>query len=642
VLAPSATSLSRADLLPDAQDLHGRIIGTLDATRPLWLRSNSLLDAKWVVSTQGMSGFEVDTLALDFGAVIAPGGGRLTDPAHQQDLVTAKVVAFHLLQDCNEGSTVQTFLQCLAWFFRWRLDRAIYATRDLTPAFFEDFARALKGQGRTALIDYGPRIDRYKSAVLNGTLVPGFTTYTGYGNRPRVDLQKVAPEIGTHEFQNLPPAVRLALLEFLEAQGYPLRAGPLARARRSAECPERPVGRGAVLPMLQVWSHLWDYRAYLQHDPLQFDPFKDSSLHARLDSLAANPGRTATIPARQACFLADRALRWVTEYSGEILRLLKKVEPILAIHPTKRHEAYAALVRKEKFSGPGAPRIFHDAYWHPFRKIPTGEATLHDIAFRLLPTACAIVIAMFSARRKREVQNLRDGCVVQDDLGRDWLETWVEKTIHDFERIPTPASVNCAVKVLSQLSAPARERHGRKALFNFIAPHWGYRVAYDFGDGLPLFASFCKVPALPSGEPWHFKPHQFRRFLSVIYDRQYKYSSLTALSAFLKHFDTSRTRTYTTDVTQGELARLREEADSSHAQSSRYWYKKITEPGRRAEAQARAARSHLPFDWMEAVTALERQVDVLSPRAGVTPDSFNALLESEALPATLMAKRRSG
>jgi hypothetical protein len=175
-----------------------------------------------------------------------------------------------------------------------------------------------------------------------------------------------------------------------------------------------------------------------------------------------------------------------------------------------------------------------------------------------------IVIAAFSARRREEIESLRDGCITHVD-GEPWLETWIEKTIRDLDKIPVPKSVERAVEVLSWLSAMYRQRTGERWLFHFddraqIGPVDVPRMArFNIYRSLSRFAQFVRLPPLPDGTQWDPKSHQFRRFFGVTYYHRFRFPHLTALSNFYRHFDPDQTRRYVTEAARGGFLRQAEE-----------------------------------------------------------------------------------
>lgn len=642
--------LRRTDLLPDAANVHDQVLGSLLSGSPGWLLSKSVLEHEWVVATPGSQHKPKNTLTLAFNAVVDRGGIRLTDDAHLGDLLTAKLIVFRLLQQEFEGQTAYCTLLAYFWFVRWRLDTGIFANSDLVPALFDDFIARLRNGGRVSLIDFEPRIESLKARISDGSLPVELYDST-YGSAVRMDW--LAAELGLQEFQSIPVRHRADLVDFLVSHGYCVRQNT-RDWRKRMPLQKSGLGAGSIQPMLDVWKLLWRYRVVLDHDALSFDPLAIRSYQNLMETICVPAKRTGTIPEEQASFIADRALRWVVDYSPEVLRLLRESQPILGLSLRSRAEPYRALISAAHFSGPAAPSINPQTFWRCRTPPPEGTITLHEAAFHLLATACAIVIALFSARRKTEVTALRTNSLKKDDEGRDWLEVWVSKTLRDFDTIPIPASVRQAINVLCELSAAARAKSSESWLFDFVVPAFGTRVKYDFCRGLRSFAGHCGVPALPEGGAWTFKPHQFRRFFSIVYDHSFDHSSLRALSEFLGHADTDMTAQYTSEVTKGELARNRDLAnarrrrirDSSTdpqppaddaplaetttgAESYDYtaWYRPLQAAMRSELAQRRRELAYLPVDWEEAVRDLRRQVDVLSPRASHTGQSFNATLE---------------
>jgi hypothetical protein len=180
----------------------------------------------------------------------------------------------------------------------------------------------------------------------------------------------------------------------------------------------------------------------------------------------------------------------------------------------------------------------------------------------MLPAACAIIILVFTARRKSEVETLQDDCLLTDDGGRAWLNTWIAKTIMDFDQIPIPQSVVKAVEVLLDLSESARKAGaGTGWIFDFLDPSTNRRTCFDIRTAIHLFVDYIDVPPTEDG-PWTVTPHQFRRFFAYIYHYHYKYASLTALSFFLRHFDEEMTRRYVTEETHGDMLVEKELADA--------------------------------------------------------------------------------
>lgn len=174
-------------------------------------------------------------------------------------------------------------------------------------------------------------------------------------------------------------------------------------------------------------------------------------------------------------------------------------------------------------------------------------AELRDV--RRLATACWILIAAFTARRDEEIDGLTTGCLEGDEQDGWWLDVYIEKTLQRQERIPVPGLVAAAVNLMTTISEPARRQSGDERLFQWQAPE-GRPVWLDVGRHLDDFASAVGVPEhRPRGgspAPWHWHPHQFRRFFAVLYFHRYDGARIEALSHHLRHFNLEMTRRYVT------------------------------------------------------------------------------------------------
>jgi integrase len=277
--------------------------------------------------------------------------------------------------------------------------------------------------------------------------------------------------------------------------------------------------------------------------------------------------RTPSAPAEQTCYLIDRAILWVLYYGEDIKRFVEALNEVASNHRIRLQADAVALVQesfKPKYSGEGFP----SAPWPveglrgPISADSKG-LPLYTVMYGHLAVSCALIIAAFSARRKEEIVSLTDGCVSEVD-GDYLLEVWIEKTLRHQQKVPVPAIVARAVETLQWLSMTHRKRTKEKWLFGFdtLIPFRGKSrlVGFGFPQVLREFAEYVGVPALPDGTYWHFTPHQFRRFFSIVYFYRYRYPSLSALSEYLRHFNPDTTRQYISEVSQGSFARLSEES----------------------------------------------------------------------------------
>lgn len=336
---------------------------------------------------------------------------------------------------------------------------------------------------------------------------------------------------------------------------------------------------------LVVWNDLYIMREYLP-DRLIFSPLGSSTAKSVAISifkemgLSTEEGRTETIPAPQLAFLVDRALRWVLIYADELLDLSDEFTLIISECNNNYGECtrnYFNIRSREMFGEflkQYTPKSFipeHPDYPSaPWPLAPTKTNACSEdylagfgrVLNKYLPIACAIVIAAFTARRHEEILSVRDSNpndhdsappAIEFDEEGAWLWCYIEKTVQDWDKTPCPASIVKAIEVLTRLSKEAREISGDRRLF--INKTFGLDevVGLQLGRYLNEFAEFVGVPLCDDGTRWFFKPHQFRRFFSIIYMHRYEHANLSALSHQLRHEAASMTETYTTELRDGDL-----------------------------------------------------------------------------------------
>jgi integrase len=247
-------------------------------------------------------------------------------------------------------------------------------------------------------------------------------------------------------------------------------------------------------------------RRHMEADAITFKPFAQGAAKVAV-AKGVPAARTPIPPPRLALYLFEQSARWVFDRSDPLsIRLSQS-------------------------------RADHN------------DSSLHrDIT--LMATACWILIAAFSARRDREVDELEAGCLAGNDADGWWIETYIEKTLQRKDWIPVPSIVARAVATLLKISAPARELMGNRQIFQYVAQIGGKAVALDVGRHLDDFAAAVGVPLYePRGKApraWHWTPHQIRRFFAILYFHRYEGASLETLSHHLRHFNLEMTRRYVT------------------------------------------------------------------------------------------------
>jgi len=557
--------------------LHDEMMRRLPNQSPTWLVSGSLLEDQWEIATDDPRKKAGAVKRLMHHVVIARSGGRLTDPDREHDRITSKMMAYYLLEPPNAASAISATsrVSSLHWLMRWRNDAGFFRMADLNgEETFRTWAERLCfGQRET--VDWSTRVTAFLHDLAGGRII--LPTRRDNDGKSVVSRTGIAALLGVSSLGGLPERHFLAILTVLVEMGLENGGATTLLSRLKVNAREQPsnIPTDNLAWNLQTWADLWAVRGMASHDPIGYNPFVTQSPFKRAkEFVRIDAGRTRTAPEYQACFLIDRALRWVFEFSEPILTIVDRLAnlPVTRTHSGRIDENTRQAIRDVLADfdvvGLGFPsKVRTDAIYRvgAAARVQSG-LTIHDVAFDLLPTACAIVVATFTARRKQEISSLRCGCIEYDADGEPWMLTWIEKTLRDIDRIPIPTSVVKAVEILDRLSVRARKRNGTEWLFDRIGVINDTPVYTDLGRAIKRFADCIEVPPLPDGSEWEFSPHQFRRFFSIVYYHRFHYASLTALSEFLRHYDPDMTRRYITEATRGALGRIREEATAATEQ----------------------------------------------------------------------------
>lgn len=551
---------------------HDRLIGSLP--QPAWLKGGALLDHRWRIRMDDPAIRRDGEWEARFDVVLAPGGILSTHPDFEHDLITAKMLVYHAQSPRFLGgiSSTTPYTPVIAReyfsFVRWRASRGIPTNRDLSPEWLEEMFSVLRKKGPMQLLPLEERMAAYvESLEARGMTVPVWDGIVGRG----VAITTVAHAIGLNNPNSIPESALSILREASRRHGIDarIRGGPEPTWRPGRRFIHKRDGVGGYTPsrlhlFLRPIELLYRYQHHLTHDPIGFDPFPQerSSWQMARTLATVKGGRTATIPAAQACHLINQALTWVLEYGPDIRRLVDGVRDSVddaRVGPDLRSRR---LLSAAKSFVPTSPSEILGSPW-PLNarntKIrPSGRPSIRSVALRHLPAACMIVIAAFSARRHEEIDSLRDSCI-QSEGDDHYLETWIGKTIRDTNKIPVPMAVAKAVETLQWLSAVRRAQTGRDWLFDFQGLLPSAKGRFNAGRCIPEFAKFVGVPELPDGQHWWFAPHQFRRFFGIVYYHHYSLPHLAALSNFYRHFDLDMTRVYINEVADGGFLRRAEE-----------------------------------------------------------------------------------
>jgi hypothetical protein len=473
-------------------------------------------------------------------------------------------------------------LRMLLAFFRWKYTQDIIFTADLTALWFDKFQMSLREEGKEGLFGSQAKVE----AVLSNLDPYSDPRYFRRDSKGvYLNTTAIAEDAGFDDAGQFSRETHGIISEFGARHGFDKWTGvcgvtPDSDVRSGRrEFDEKKLSPAQSSLYLQVWEKLWLLREYMPHDPLAFRPFSRKERPYQIAkgfSGSRKARRIPTAPADQACFLIDRSIRWVAYYSEDLFEFRACLELNLAKLMEKKPRKPTGFLKKRfkkafeltsaaftpKHCGPSSPWPL-STFRGSNNKDRTTSVSLDRALFQLLPTACAIVIAAFSARRAQEILSLKNGCV-HGPSGEYELDVWIEKTLRHHDRIPVPNVVHKAVSVLEYLSSLADHTAITPWLFEFgdkIPNEQGQhkRIGYKLDLGLVTFAQFIQVPRLANGSHWHFTPHQFRRFFAVTYFHRFRYPHLTALSDFLRHNDPDMTRRYITEAASGAFLRMNEE-----------------------------------------------------------------------------------
>lgn len=513
---------------------------------------------------------------IRFDDVVGPGGVRLNGPGMEHHLVTAKVLLNSGLQGPLAWTTsdihMKAFFRSFTLLIRFMGANGIHRMADLREPHFRLFHKLLATGGLEALFPVLPRLDAYLGKVLAGK--EAFPTYTD-GWRSFLSMDGVARKLGLARGGNLSKeaARRIAETAAKAAPGLLVQRSVQASERVGARVPSQDgrLTRSRIAEILEPWERLYDCRARLSHDMIGYRAFTPLMTREKVSAaLGRDTGRTRDIPVDVLGLLLDRALRCL-DYGTHVRQLRDAVSAARAepdfdslSHPDRarrvRSALSAAMAKAPK--GPGAPSRMSPVY----ASIGGGvreRPDLRTVLSRLLPGACFILIAAFSARRKTELESLRGGCIVRES-GDPWLMAWVGKSMREVDRIPVPECVARAVEHLEWLSEDARRATGEDWLFSFKKmTTGGMTVAIDVDRAMNDFAQFIGVPETIDGKVLKLAPHQMRRAFAILYFYRFRMPSLSALSFFLRHYDPGMTARYLTDAVAGTYRRILEENDSS-------------------------------------------------------------------------------
>lgn len=551
----------------DAQgDLHAQVIGSL--SRPSWLVEGELIDHVWTVQVHNPKHVRSAAGKIRFDTAIGPNNYRTTDYESRHDLVTAKLLCYYMFTPAPLGdgltsvSGVKRRIELYFEFVRWRNRQGIPRNSTMSEVQLEGLIKQLRQGGARAVRVKGV-VAAYLEEQRTGR-VP-LPSYVVHG-RKYLHAGNIANALGLNSIRALPRQDWALLEAEAHAQGLTVRKNRHDEertwtGRRLRWGDDATVGVYAEL--LGVPYLLHRYRRHLSHDPWTFRPYPQTKVHSLARTLTNKEvARTGNIPAPQACYLIEHALTWVLEYAPQIRDFVEAVQSRAGTDSSEqsrlkaiRRETIARGYRSDPSLDSRGPWPVRNGFWS------TGEhddrPLLSKVVTQLLPAACMIVIAAFSARRCEEMNSLRAGAVTMED-GELWLECWISKTVRGLDKIPVPQSVANAVSILEWLSCSRREAEGVDWLYNFNSPFTPHGATSTIATDIRAFAQHVDVPPLADGSYWWFSPHQFRRFFGIIYYHHFRFAELVVLSNYYRHFDPDMTRRYISEAVSGSYLRQAE------------------------------------------------------------------------------------
>lgn len=551
--------------------------------RPNWLLTEYSLN-QWIVIDVG----DKPNITINFDVKL-PNGRRLSNYPNLLD--TIKRITYGVrcgpLNTIDGGVTQAHVARSLIALARWMLDNQIEQFSQLTKADFAEYSD-LARFGIHAIVNTESVISLHISNLMADA---GFLE----GDVPAVRRQKALQVFPVSWNNSVPMLGREKLLNDAGLEGIGLNNAdgtvsvlddleemcsfyqPPTVTKRMQSVPsldeldETPVSSQQLKGLLKPFEYLFKHRRYLD-DCIKFNPFATETIGRVARSLGKSVGRTRTIPILQAVTLIERSIRWVLDYSKDILELKAVADAAFDSNPYSSGKVIEHVLADRVWSndGPSNPfpilpgqRMMDGTDQRGPECLPIsarGGMTLAS-AVAFLCTACATVIAAFSARRAAEVGGIKFGCIEFDGANHAWMRFFIYKTLQADSIIPIPEIVVAAVRVLETISERARTASQTTYLLQynypgsdiFVGVSEGKRPTFRFGNYLRNFGYYVDVPPLSNGTRWTFKPHQFRRFFAILYIWVYDLGDLAALSHHLRHSDLERTRRYTRDDELGHI-----------------------------------------------------------------------------------------
>jgi hypothetical protein len=541
-----------------------------------------------------------------------PSGFRLTSQELENDLITAKLYVFKMLEPTPYGLgspySIERKLSSLLLFTRWRLRIGVASNSQLSFPWFREYRRTYREGGRGALLDAAEATRQVLAAAREGRLSLPIICRSPKDIRIRTD--SFAELIGLSSAKSIPGDCWGLIYDYATEHGLRFAWQREFTARRNYLTDAAPakINENTAISALYPWYGLWEIRDFLSHDPMDTCIFSHpGQITKAVKGWTERPQPAEICPDQQTAYLIRHSLRIVLECGENICALAE------ALARDSRFSADAettVAVLAQQFEAMGFGNVIPQ-YQAAGRNLTTKSGVpegsdLRTLIYRMLVAACIVVIAAFAARRDDEILRLDGQCIMTDAVADTWLHCYVEKNLRDYADFPVPPSVAVAVNLMKRLSAVGRGVDPKRSIFDFICPLFGSNIQVDSSSAMQMLAAWINVPPLPNGTYWIYTTRHLRRFFAITYFHSYKNPYEAALTLHLVHFNPNTTRGYVEATAKASTLRLREARVANENLSKEVTERLQADIDRAAdfEAAASAFTAEILFDVLSEVRRL--------------------------------------
>jgi hypothetical protein len=528
---------------------------------PVWHENEkrNLVHDIWKIRTADEKMVMKPNRYIRFDVSIDFPGAKLNEARWLHDCYTKKLLCLHILGDAVADAGAgyaTTILASFDWMLRWRNSMSLRSFSELTLLHFEQYC--IDGS-TTDILNLVPVVERLDILLEDETFTLPFYVH---GRARRMKWNALASTLGVGR-ANL---TRSKLFREALERRLPIlldRSGVRpenVRLYSDTSAPKESEELISLDQRVMAWQFLERLTASgkLQHDPLSFIvPFKN--LPQAIGKEKRMSARTTTLLPHDMVRVLELALKWVLDYSGFLLDVLRRrAEFDPGGKRTRRYWRELAELTAEidKMTPAG---------FAPLGLASSSAAALNDgrlplsFAVKYLFVACSIVVGCFGARRTNETSSLKYGCI-RGSNGLYFLSIYIEKTLQDADEIPVPTVVRAAISVLDSLSSDYRKENDSEFLFRFSKAFAdGRQLDTDtsFNNNLVEFVTLGGLPPPAGSLVWRLHYHMFRKGFAVFFYHGNLWGGFDGANRMLRHTSDGMTRIYTDDEDIGQLAWLR-------------------------------------------------------------------------------------